>query len=66
MIKIKKEVKAYKVCAICECGGEYEYQGVAFATWPVQYPHICNRCGNVDTFLSVYPKIEYEEVENNA
>ena len=66
MIKVKKEVKAYKICAICECGGEYEYQGMVLTTYPAQYPHICNRCGKVNTFLSAYPKMEYEEVKDNA
>ena len=65
MKKVKKEVKAYMICAICECGGEYEYPGHMLTTWPAQYAHICNRCGKVGTFLSVYPKIEYEEVKNN-
>jgi hypothetical protein len=66
MIKVRKEVKTYMVRAMCECGGEYEHQGLVLTSWPAQYPHECNRCGKMETFLSQYPKFEYKEVENDA
>lgn len=66
MFENKKEVKTYMVEMLCPCGGVYEYtQGFALATFPPQYPHKCNICGQTKTFNCVYPKIEYEIAEEN-
>lgn len=65
MIKKEVEVKAVKVSAFCECGGEFKRAntGGMLATYPPQYPHICDKCGKQETFYVSYPTIEYREVE---
>lgn len=36
---------------------------VVLATYPPQYPHECDRCGHAQTFYEIYPRIEYEDIE---
>lgn len=62
MKEIKKPVREYIVHAMCECGGEFILGDMALMTYPVQYPHICNKCGASETFNKRYPSIEYEEI----
>ena len=65
MSELKKEVKTYMISKMCKCGGtfQYEYNGVMLATYPPQYTHVCDACGNTEMFNCVYPKIEYEYIE---
>ena len=58
---IKKEVKTYMTHALCSCGGEFKFIDMILPTYPVQYPHDCNKCGKREIFYERYPKIEYEE-----
>lgn len=63
MIK-SKEVKVYQDRLYCdECGEEMEFTGMALATYPMQYPHICPKCGNRTTRNDIYPKIRHEVIE---
>ena len=48
---------------MCEsCGGEMFPTGQALMTYPVQYPHVCERCEAVDNVYGErYPLVEYGE-----
>lgn len=65
MIRKEVEVKPIKVIALCECGGEFKRTTTlgTLATYPTQYPHVCDKCGKHETFFVCYPTIEYKEVE---
>ena len=64
MKEVKKEVKTYIVHAMCDCGGEYLPTGMALTSHPVQYPHVCDKCGDKQLFSDeMYPRTEYEEVQ---
>lgn len=66
MIK-SKEVKVYQDRLYCdECGEEMEFTGMALATYPMQYPHVCPKCGNRTTKDDIYPKIRYEVIEEKV
>lgn len=69
-MKEKIEVKAYMINEIChKCGKGYmiyETDGNAFlAVYPPRFTHRCDRCGNIETYLEQYPKIEYEPIQNS-
>lgn len=60
------EVKVYQDRLYCdECGEEMQFTGMALATYPMQYPHECQKCGNRMTKNDIYPKIRYKEIEND-
>lgn len=63
---IKKKVQPIKVIAKCDCGGEFEPTGMCLATYPYQYPHICNKCGKSETFKYTFPKIEFEGIDTRT
>ncbi len=61
----KREVKVYKVDLFCdECGGEMYSQGISLMSNPPMYLHECKECGAVLSPSSLYPKIVYENKEN--
>ena len=50
---------------MCDCGGELIYDGTILPTYPAQYRHVCNKCGNIELiFDALYPKIEYEDEDD--
>ncbi|QYC52570.1 restriction alleviation protein, Lar family [Salmonella phage SSBI34] len=58
----KVEAKPYFIHMHCECGGEMESRGDALLSSPIKYPHVCNSCGNVETYVGKkYPRLEYLE-----
>ena len=59
------EVKTYLVKKYCECGGEMIYGNNSFVLpcYPPRYPHQCNKCGATDSYIYIYPKMEYEEIK---
>lgn len=63
-INIKsKEVKVYQDRLYCnECGEEMKPTNMALATYPMQYPHICPKCGKRVIMSEIYPTIRYEEI----
>ena len=63
-INIKsKEVKVYQDRLYCnECGEEMKPTGMALATYPKKYPHICSKCGKRVNMPKIYPTIRYEEI----
>jgi hypothetical protein len=51
----------------CECGGtfhagETDFGGAltVLTSYPPKYPHHCDKCGKIEYFTEIYPKIEYE------
>lgn len=66
-----KEVKVFKVEEICICGGVMENTG-SIVTDSRQkylsdlYEHSCNKCFTREYFNFVYPRIHYEEIEENV
>lgn len=59
-----KDVKTFQIdfkCPLCK-EGYLRPTGIVLASYPAQYPHICNResgCGYTQTFNKTYPHIEY-------
>ena len=63
MIK-SKEVKVYQDKLYCDkCGTEMKFTGMALATYPMRYPHMCPKCDYRETHNVVYPTIRYEEID---
>ena len=67
MPEVKKLVKTYKVRMICDkCGKGYMRPlGEVLTTFPLQYPHRCSACGHVENYTDTYPRMEYEEVDDD-
>ena len=68
MNTVKKEVKTYKTCAICECGGEFEFNDDTLLRdmlfgMNTGFEHKCNKCGKIENFKELYPIEMQEEVE---
>lgn len=60
------EVKTFEVHKYCDkCGTEMTFTGETLLSNPLQYVHMCEKCGKKDTFLQKYPCIEYKEVQRN-
>ena len=53
-------VKTVLVRMLCGCGGEMKPTNIVYASYPAQYPHICDRCGTNATYTVRYPEIRYE------
>lgn len=75
MKTIKKEVRTYRVRAICECGGEFVYNldnayadifNSFFSGSKVEYENKCNKCGKVVKLSERYPQNIEEEVDVDA
>ena len=56
-------VVSYKVRMVCDkCGAGYMMPtGEVMTTFPLKYPHKCSQCGFLDSYLDVYPRMEYHE-----
>lgn len=66
MSELVAEVKTLIVQMKCEkCGkGLMEPFGdTVLATYPQQYPHKCNKCGNVENYPVEYPYMRYVPIE---
>ena len=58
-----KEVKVYRDSLYCEeCGEEMKFTGMALASYPLQYPHVCPKCQKRVIMTEIYPTIRYEEI----
>lgn len=61
---VSKPCKTVVRHAMCECGGEYKCcENIVLTTYPVQYPHDCDKCGNRITFFEKYPYVDYDECD---
>ena len=67
MGEVKREVRTYEVRMRCDkCGKgfmECSDDGIALATYPPIYPHICSKCGYTKFYDCIYPKIIYERIK---
>ena len=42
------------------CGeGYYRHTGIVLTSYPPQFPHACNKCGDSRTFWERYPTLRY-------
>ena len=57
------DVRTIMIHKMCKCGGEFKPDGMCLMSNPPQYPHICLKCGERETFTSKYPKLDYIEIE---
>ena len=65
MAEIKYEVKTYEIDMVCDkCGqGSMRPLGnIVLTTHPIQYPHQCTNCGNVENYTIQYPYIVEEKL----
>lgn len=58
-IKPATVVKKDYTCDACG-EGQMRPTGMALTSHPVQYPHVCNKCGTQQTFYVNYPYIDFE------
>ena len=60
---VKKEVKTYRVYAMCDCGGEFKVTDADLFNMMFLnegYRHTCDKCGKV-MILSEYYPVEIKE-----
>jgi hypothetical protein len=57
------ELRTFRVKMFCGCGGEMEPAGMVLPSHPPQFPHQCSWCGMRATYNTLYPYLEYKEVE---
>lgn len=65
MAEVKSEVKTFEIDMVCDkCGkGVMRPTGNALLlTYPIQYPHQCTNCGNIDIYTVQYPYIVEEKL----
>ena len=65
MAEIKSEVKTFQIDMVCDkCGQGYMLPAgnIVLATYPIQYPHQCTNCGNVENYIIKYPYIVEEKL----
>ena len=61
---VKKEVKTYRIHAMCDCGGEFKMDDVELFNMMFLgegLKHKCNRCGKTVILSEYYPKEVKEE-----
>lgn len=63
MAIVSKELRVLQIDHICDrCDdGQYRPTGVAYASFPPQYLHKCNNCGDKRSFGETFPVIRYAE-----
>lgn len=60
MSEKRRPVQLVRVSYACDqCGGDVLPTGMCLTSYPAQYPHDCQDCGERYTFTSLYPRIEY-------
>lgn len=62
----KVPVIPFKMSVLCDCGGEFIFNGPAVALHPRVYQHKCNKCGYELQLLECFPKTVYEEIPDGA
>ena len=64
MSERRTEVRTYRIDLICdECGGRMAPTGQALMSYPVQYPHKCEKCGaGITVRGNQYPCLIYDDV----
>ncbi len=60
MKTIRTEIMTFMNESFCECGGIYKFSGMILTSIPPQYPHKCDRCGNIENLAESYPQIQHE------
>jgi len=58
--EVRDEARPVYVQKYCEqCEQSMKATGAALMSLPPQYPHACPKCGKVEHFAAIYPRIEY-------
>lgn len=63
MSERRHEVRTFVVDMLCDkCGEGYMRPegNIVLTTYPLQYPHRCNRCGYTRSFIKKYPYTDNE------
>ena len=63
MGEIRHEVRTFLVDMVCEnCSEGYmrPVGNIALSTYPIQYPHKCEKCGYTQNYTKNYPYEVYE------
>ena len=62
MKEVEVEVKTFLKLAKCDCGGTFErdYTRPILTSYPEQYPHKCNKCGEIFISTNSYPQTIYK------
>ena len=61
---VKKEVKTYRIHAMCDCGGEFKVTNADLFNMMFLnegYRHTCDKCGKVMILSEYYPVETKEE-----
>ena len=65
MAEVKSEVKTFEidmVCNKCGQGSMRPYGNIVLTTYPIQYPHQCTNCGNIENYTVKYPYFVEEKL----
>ena len=62
MKEVEVEVKTFLKVAKCDCGGTFErnYDAPVLTSYPPQYQHVCNKCGEIFMSTNTYPQTIYK------
>lgn len=63
VIKPVRTVRVTMTCDVPECGGTMVSGGHVFLTYPLKYPHTCDKCGVSTTYRIQYPTVRHEVSE---
>lgn len=56
----KYKAEIYIVNEMCECGGEFVFDGIVLTSYPPKFPHTCNKCGKTVHLDRQYPSTQTE------
>lgn len=56
----KYNAETYIVKEMCECGGEFVFDGIVLTSYPPKFPHTCNKCGKTVHLDRQYPSAQTE------
>lgn len=56
----KYNTETYIVKEMCECGGEFVFDGIVLTSYPPKFPHTCNKCGKTVHLDRQYPSTQTE------
>ena len=56
----KYNAETYIVKEVCECGGEFVFNGMALTSYPPKFSHTCNKCGKTVHLDRQYPSTQTE------
>lgn len=54
----KYNAETYIIKEVCECGGDFVFDGRVLTSYPLKFSHTCNKCGKTVTLDRQYPSTQ--------